>query len=327
MQIGDSIQRSVALRHEGAYGDAEQLINALIAEHPHDFALWDEYARIANAKRAQPEAIERWLQARTLTRSSETQRRIDKQIAAAYLAAGQLAEARALLGNLLHDNIPDMRVRELIGILCYKEKRAATNRWEFYWQSRAGCVYVHVCAVMMQLIGRTARSVADVGSNRTPMLDYLPNVARRYSVDPYNPYVAPGIVSIKDDFLQWNPGHPIDLGTCFQVMEHVPETETFARRLMELCEVVLVSVPFKERPGQNPGHVHHSIDLETIASWFGRQPNFHYVAVELTGEQRIIGMFDRLSEEAYPKFHAGSPAALKYMFRWSLEGSGFGAAS
>lgn len=247
---------------------------------------------------------------------------IGTRLIAIYLAADRLAEARSLVNQLEIDASATPRLRELLGILSHKEQRTDVDPWELYWRTRADYVYLHVCKVILKHIGSSARSLVDVGSNRTPILDWLPHVALRYSVDPSTPYVAPGVISITDDFMQWTPGHPIDVGTCFQVLEHVPDVKRFARQLLDICEVVLVSVPFKEPPDRTHTHVHDSIDLESLTSWFGQQPNFHYVARELSGEERIIALFDRLSQQTYDAFNPESRAALSYRFRWSLRGAG-----
>jgi len=322
MLVSDSIRRSAGLRRDGAYRDAETLIEALVRDSPDESAVWDEYAKIASARHDKPTAIQRWVRAKMLAKSEDAQKRIGADLIACYLATNQLTEARSLAREVLRDGSPSLRLRQLLGILCHKESKARADPWEFYWQSRSNYIYVHACMTMMRIVGRTARSVVDVGSNRTPILDCLPHVRLRYSVDPTTPYVAPGIHSISDDFLKWDPGHEIDIGMCFQVMEHVPEVDAFARRLLELCEVVLISVPFKEEAGRTSTHIHHSIDVAKIASWFGRQPNFHYIARELSGEERIIALFDRLSPEIHTSFNAESTAALGYMFRWSLDGAG-----
>jgi len=84
----------------------------------------------------------------------------------------------------------------------------------------------------------------------------------------------------------------------------------------------MISVPYLESPGVNPGHIHSMIDLKTLESWFGTAPNYHYIAREMSGEERLIALFDTKVDDAYPNFNMESSTALQFKFRWSLDGSG-----
>ena len=80
-----------------------------------------------------------------------------------------------------------------------------------------------------------------------------------------------------------------------QVLEHVPEPAPFARRLLELGRIVLISVPYKWPKGSNPDHVNDPVDLEAVADWFGRTPNYHLVVHEpFAGRKgaRLFAIFD-----------------------------------
>ena len=65
-----------------------------------------------------------------------------------------------------------------------------------------------------------------------------------------------------------------------QVLEHVPEPAPFARRLMELGRIVLISVPYKWPKGSNKDHVNDPVDLAAVTDWFGGRPNYHLVVRE-----------------------------------------------
>ena len=192
-----------------------------------------------------------------------------------------------------------------------------------YWNTRAAFVYLHVCKRIIDVIARSASVVADIGSNGTPLLDFFPGNPTKYSVDPMTPYGGKGVTAVREDFLQWAPPQDIEFCTCLQVLEHVPDVVGFAKKLLEVSQVSLVSVPYKEVPGANPGHVHSMIDEKVIATWFKRAPNFHYVARELSNEERIICVFDRTTEEQFGTLNENGMHGLKYRYRWSLTGSGF----
>ncbi len=157
-----------------------------------------------------------------------------------------------------------------------------------YWNTRAKLVYLHVCKRLINIIGRSASAVADIGSNGTPLLDFFPGNPIKYSIDPVTPYRGKGVTPIREDFLQWVPPQKIEFGTCLQVMEHVSDAARFARQLLEVCEVSLVSVPYREEAGANIGHIHSMIDHRVISTWFEREPNFSYV--ERTRKRRAHHM-------------------------------------
>lgn len=192
-----------------------------------------------------------------------------------------------------------------------------------YWNTRADFVYLHVCKRLIEVIARSASVVADIGSNGTPLLDFFPGNPTKYSVDPMTPYGGQGVTPVREDFLRWAPPQDIEFCTCLQVLEHVPDVVGFAKKLLEVSQVSLVSVPYREVPGANPGHVHSMIDDKVIATWFERKPNFHYVAKELSNEERIICVFDRTTEEQFLTLNGNCIHGLKYRYRWSLTGSGF----
>lgn len=196
-------------------------------------------------------------------------------------------------------------------------KAPNTEKLAAYWRDRRDAVYIHVIKQIVSVIAKSAGTVADIGSNATPLLDYFPERCEKFSVDPGSPYEGPGVTAVREDFYHWSPPRKIQIVSCFQVMEHVREPEAFARRLLELGEVCVVSVPYKEPAGLNPGHIHAMIDESTIEAWFGRKPNYHYVARELDGGERIICVFDAMDDKNWPTLCAHCERGLKFRYRWS----------
>ncbi|PHR81067.1 hypothetical protein [Henriciella sp.] len=196
------------------------------------------------------------------------------------------------------------------------ERMGAKDAWDAYWRQRQDYVYMHVIRKLIETVGPSARVVADIGSNRTPILDFYQGAPKRYSVDLENPYRGENVTAVTEDFYTWHPPEPVDLVTCFQTIEHVPDPERFTRRLLEYGEVVLLSVPHKEPTGLNPGHIQNDIDYDTIVSWAGREPNFHYIARELSGDERIICLFDTRSTARIDQLNSESAAAMAFRFRW-----------
>src|SRR5688572_22799036 len=92
-----------------------------------------------------------------------------------------------------------------------------------YWERRKDSVYLAAAKVICAKYSQGPGSVLDVGSNRTPTLEWhRADGTRLVSVDLKRPYVAPGVESVTGDFLKYEASAPFDLVTCFQVLEHVP---------------------------------------------------------------------------------------------------------
>lgn len=162
-----------------------------------------------------------------------------------------------------------------------------------YWEKRKDWVYLHVARIICARFAQGPGSVLDVGSNRTPTLEWhRSNAKRLVSLDLRRPYVADGVESIQEDFLKYQVDEKYDLVTCLQVLEHVPDAGAFAERLLSVGKVVVVSVPYKWRRGCCKGHVHDPVDELKMFRWFRRRPVYSYIAREVTTERsRLIQVY------------------------------------
>jgi SAM-dependent methyltransferase len=171
-------------------------------------------------------------------------------------------------------------------------RRAAEAYSEAYWRARKDSIYLFVARQVCDRYGSDAASVVDIGSNATPTLEWhRAHAARLVSVDLRNPYVAEGVESVKQNFFDFDAGTRFDLATCFQVLEHVKDPERFARRILDLARVAVVSVPYKWPKGRSKYHLHDPVDEQKMLQWFGREPVFRYVAKELNGIRRMIDVY------------------------------------
>lgn len=163
-----------------------------------------------------------------------------------------------------------------------------------YWRKRKDAIYLFAARLICQRYCPKPESVIDVGSNRTPILEWHRETATRLvSLDLRRPYVAPGIESLSCDMLRYQADRDFDLVTCFQVLEHVPDPAAFARKLTELGRVTVVSVPYKWRAGKCKSHLHDPVDQAKMLEWFEYEPDFSYVARELNNVARLIHVYTR----------------------------------
>ena len=143
-----------------------------------------------------------------------------------------------------------------------------------YWRGRTDLLYYQYLHFMIRCLGPEAHSIIDVGSGNTPYLDWFDWIPKRMSVDIKQPYSSAVVTGIQGDILKLDLARH-DICTCLQVLEHVPDPGPFARRLLELGSLVLVSVPFEWPAGRTLGHVNDPVGMADLEQWFGRKPNYH----------------------------------------------------
>jgi len=168
---------------------------------------------------------------------------------------------------------------------------------EAYWEKRKHLVYYNVIRILVGKLSETSGSLLDVGSGNCPYLEWFDHVPERISLDAIRPYSAPGVTPVKTDFLEWSPGRKFDVVTCLQVMEHVPDVAAFAGKLLDIAEVLVISVPYKWPAGQTPGHIHDPVDEKKLLGWFKRKPSYSYMCREITGNVfRLVQVYDQAAK-------------------------------
>ena len=158
-------------------------------------------------------------------------------------------------------------------------------------------MYYRYIDYIMRSVGATAESLIDVGSGNCPYLDWFDWIPERVSVDIRVPYRSEGVKGIQGDIFELTFDKTFDICTCFQVLEHVPEAERFARRLQELGKLVIVSVPYKwgDKPRVTPGHVQDPVTYDKLTGWMGRAANYKIIVEEPFGQnkcKRLIALYD-----------------------------------
>ncbi|PZR00630.1 MAG: hypothetical protein DI533_08815 [Cereibacter sphaeroides] len=172
-----------------------------------------------------------------------------------------------------------------------------------YWQRRSDMIYYDYVDLFVRTIGVNARSMIDVGSGNCPYLDWFDWIPRRVSVDINKPYSSPGVTAVKGDIFKLDFGARFDLCTCFQVLEHVPDARLFARRLLELAPLVLVSVPYRwPKSPPTKGHIHDPVTYFKLTRWMGRRANYHQIVQEPFQTRKGARLFALYAADPHRRF-------------------------
>lgn len=174
-----------------------------------------------------------------------------------------------------------------------------------YWRKRSDALYYNCVDYVMRTVAKDARSLIDVGTGNCPYLEWFDWIPERVSVDINVPYDEGGVRGIVGDIHEIDFGKRFDVCTCLQVLEHVPDAKAFARRLQELADLLIVSVPYKwtATPVRVPGHVNDPVDEEKLAVWMGREANYRIIVEEPFSPphraRRLVAIYDRDPERTF----------------------------
>ncbi|WP_019962201.1 methyltransferase domain-containing protein [Woodsholea maritima] len=171
---------------------------------------------------------------------------------------------------------------------------SSTKKGSGYWAGRSESIYLYSVRQLVEGLGKDCKTMVDIGSAGCPYLDWFDWIPQKTSLDMARPYRGEGIKSVQADFMQWESNEVYDIGTCLQVLEHVPLAEEFAQKLLQRCKILVVSVPYKWKFGRNNTHVHDPVDEEKMRSWFGRRPNFSVMISEVKSDApRLIQVYEQ----------------------------------
>ncbi|WP_170606523.1 class I SAM-dependent methyltransferase [Ruegeria arenilitoris] len=164
-----------------------------------------------------------------------------------------------------------------------------------YWEARSDLIYYRYVDYVVRVLGAEASSLIDVGTGNCPYLEWFPWIGRRVSIDISSPYVSNNVEGIEANVLNYQFKERFDLCLCLQVLEHVPDPISFSRRLLEIADLVVITVPFQWPEGQTKGHLNDPVDLKKLTKWVGRSPNFSTVIAEpfrFKKHERLLAIYD-----------------------------------
>ncbi len=149
-----------------------------------------------------------------------------------------------------------------------------------YWKRRQDLIYYQYVQALVSYLAANAESIIDIGSSDTPLLETLDWIPRRFAFDKRRPYHSENVTGIKGDFFKYEPEEKYDFALCLQVLEHVEDARTFARKLFEIANHVVISVPYKWPADSSRYHIHDPVDLEKLKVWTGREPGYFIIISE-----------------------------------------------
>ena len=171
-----------------------------------------------------------------------------------------------------------------------------------YWNNRQDLIYYRYVDYILRSIAADAKSLLDVGTGNCPYPDWFDWIPDRISIDLQNPYRSEQVKGVVGDIFTHKFAETFDVVTCLQVLEHVPDAQAFARKLLTLGKTLVVSVPHNWPNGRIVDHIHDPIDLDKLEQWFGRKPNYVQAVSEpflQTFGNRLICIYDRDPNRKY----------------------------
>ncbi len=170
------------------------------------------------------------------------------------------------------------------------ETPSSPGQLDSYWHARRKMAYYREVIRLARQYAPAARSVLDVGPHGTPLVCELDWIPEKTAVDLAK-VEMPGVTCLQMDFLEYEPSRMFDLVLCLQVLEHVPQAEAFAQKLLGTGHTVIISVPYCWPAGVCKPHVHDPVDRDKLLGWTGK-PSITDVVVRDRRRDRLIAVFE-----------------------------------
>lgn len=154
------------------------------------------------------------------------------------------------------------------------------TKYNSYWNKRKNLYYYKYVITIINILASDSKSIIDVGSRNTPLLEEFDWIPKRVTIDKELPYKSNNVYGLKADFLTIQPKNKYDFAVCLQVLEHIENVEKFTKHLFNIADNVLISVPYKWPKNSSKFHIHDPVDLTKLYAWTNRKPNYHIVVTE-----------------------------------------------
>lgn len=158
-----------------------------------------------------------------------------------------------------------------------------------YWNERKELNYYKKVIEIINNFNK--ESIIDIGSRNTTILNLINESYKdKTCLDIDLIPDIPEIKTIQTDFYTWIPEQKYDIIICLQVLEHLDDPVSFAKKLFNTANIIIISVPYKWKKGFCKYHVQDPIDEEKILLWTGIKPNEEYI-IEDNNVKRIINVY------------------------------------
>lgn len=164
-----------------------------------------------------------------------------------------------------------------------------------YWADRFDMMYYRYVDYILRVVARDAESMVDVGTGGCPYIEWFDWIPDRTSIDLHACYESETVKGVTGDILEMDFAERFDVGTCLQVLEHIPDPAPFCARLQEMCRNLIVSVPHEWPAKRTEGHIHDPVTTAKLERWMGRKPNYSVVVTEpflRVNHRRLIAVYD-----------------------------------
>lgn len=158
-----------------------------------------------------------------------------------------------------------------------------------YWDERRRYRYYREVVRLARRHVPEGGRVIDVGAKEVELLRQLSWFQSRVALD--TGYVMPraGVETVIADFRDYEPDGPFDLVLCLQVLEHLPQPEHFARKLLRTGRTVIISVPYRWPAEEHESHLHDPVDEAKLRTWTGAEPIEASVVED--GKRRLVAVY------------------------------------
>ena len=166
-----------------------------------------------------------------------------------------------------------------------------------YWSRRKDYRYWRTALRFATELAPQARTMLDVGGGVTAgcrYLELLPHFERTSIETPDSARRSlEGVRVILEQFEGWESDQRYDVVLCFQVLEHIRDTEGFARKLFSVArQAVVISIPHRWREhGQNQTHCHGDLTASHLQRWTGRSPDRVEIVEDRPGQARLVAAY------------------------------------
>jgi hypothetical protein len=150
-----------------------------------------------------------------------------------------------------------------------------TDKNESYYKLRSEMFYYKKIQEMLSEMKFT--SIIDIGCKKSPIFENIDNTVYKSMLDILPTKPLPNINNITADFYTWEPDRKYDVAVCLQVLEHLDRPQDFAKKLFDIADTIIISVPYKWPKGSCKYHIQDPVDEKKLLSWTDREPYEKYI--------------------------------------------------